>query len=548
MILKSIEIKNFKAIKYCKFDLTSVTLLVGANNAGKSSILQAIHFASTLMRSAAEPNKQSTLSLNSADYVPTESYRELAHGANIWGNASGASQSEVKFTFFDATSAATATAGIIIKAARNEGLSLDPNIPQNLFDRFRKREQFFSAYIPGLAGIPLQEQYLTSRHVFKKVASGDSNVVLRNILLMIKRDGKLNELLKLLNEIYVGVSITVDFDEKKDFFIMTHVSLTGATTIKKPIEFSGTGLLQIVQIFAYLVLFRPVILLIDEPESHLHPTMQVRLIRTLEKKAREIGAIVLITTHSPFVAQGLPLGSRSVWVREGAIVASSDGDEIKQALGWGAIDRKYILCTEDGSKSLLERILKQRPDTFDKVAIVPFDGCSKLGSGAPLKSLRSALGNSHKVIVHRDRDCMSDTELDQWTSEMKGHGLTPWVTNHSDIEAYFCEPRNIAAIYGIASADAEKIMNEALADNEGGLKDEFFNKRKEVNKKIYEKTGGSPSSDILWDTEEVLRKVKGKTFISKLRANLKAGGFDEKKITQPASEFVVAEDLFLLFS
>ena len=546
MILKSIKIKNFKAIKICEFDLTSVTLLVGANNAGKSSILQAIHFASTLMRSAAEANKQSTLSLSSADYVPTESYRELAHGQIIWGNAAGSPQSEFEFSFWDKATDITASASIIVKAARNEGLSLDPNIPATLLERFRRKDQFFSAYIPGLAGIPLQEQYLTNRHVFKKVASGDSNVVLRNILLMIKREGKLDELLKLLGEIYEGVSITVDFDEKKDFFIISEVSLSGAQSIRKPIEFSGTGLLQVVQIFAYLVLFRPTILLIDEPESHLHPTMQVRLVRALEKKAREIGAIVLITTHSPFVAQGLPLGSRSVWVRDGSIIASSDGDEIKQALGWGAIDRKYILCTEDSSKNLLERILKQRPDTFDKVAVVPFEGCSKLGSGAPLKSLRSALGNSHKVIVHRDRDCMSDAELDQWASEMKGHGLIPWITKHSDIEAYFCEPSNIVAIYGIKPDEADAIICQTLAQNEEALKDEFFNKRKEVNKKIYEKTGGSPSSDDLWSTEEVLRKVKGKTFISKVRSTLKAEGHDEKRIICPDKGFTVAEDLFSL--
>lgn len=39
----------------------------------------------------------------------------------------------------------------------------------------------------------------------------------------------------------------------------------------------GTGFLQVAQIFAYLLHFKPKLLLIDEPDSHLHPGTQERL-------------------------------------------------------------------------------------------------------------------------------------------------------------------------------------------------------------------------------------------------------------------------------
>ncbi|MEO6967365.1 MAG: AAA family ATPase [Rhodanobacteraceae bacterium] len=79
MKLKSVQIDGFKAIKNCEFEFTDATMLVGPNNAGKSSVLQAIHLASRTINQAYEANKQSTLSLSAAEYVPSNDYRELAH-------------------------------------------------------------------------------------------------------------------------------------------------------------------------------------------------------------------------------------------------------------------------------------------------------------------------------------------------------------------------------------------------------------------------------------------------------------------------------------
>lgn len=94
-------------------------------------------------------------------------------------------ESEVIFSFQDGVGPDN-IAKAILKSARNEGLSINPSIKWNLFPFFRYHSAVFSAYIPGIAGIPLEEQKLTRRHIYKKAASGDSNVVLRNILLLIK--------------------------------------------------------------------------------------------------------------------------------------------------------------------------------------------------------------------------------------------------------------------------------------------------------------------------------------------------------------------------
>jgi len=49
------------------------------------------------------------------------------------------------------------------------------------------------------------------------------------------------------------------------------------------------------------------LLLIEEPEAHLHPQLQIRLLRYLEKTANDKNVQVIVTTHSPVLASAVPL-------------------------------------------------------------------------------------------------------------------------------------------------------------------------------------------------------------------------------------------------
>jgi len=49
------------------------------------------------------------------------------------------------------------------------------------------------------------------------------------------------------------------------------------------------------------------ILLIEEPEAHLHPQLQIRFLKFLEEKVKETGIQVIVTTHSPVLASSVSL-------------------------------------------------------------------------------------------------------------------------------------------------------------------------------------------------------------------------------------------------
>src|SRR3569623_1337109 len=104
------------------------------------------------------------------------------------------------------------------------------------------------------------------------------------------------------------------------------------------IELAGTGYIQLIQIFCYVLLFDPGILLIDEPDIHLHPHIQERLVVVLAEVARERGVKILLTTHSPFIVSCFPPVNNVCWVQ---VVKSESLFRLLfyVALGWFASGR-----------------------------------------------------------------------------------------------------------------------------------------------------------------------------------------------------------------
>jgi hypothetical protein len=541
--LDKITVENFKGISTAVLPLRDTTVLVGPNNAGKSSALQAIHFAARAMFQASEANKQTTLSIADLEYLPTTFYRDLGHNS-VWGNQKGSPESKISFSFLD-DDGATVEASVILKSARNEGLSVEPTIPPILLSEFRNKDKVFSAYIPGIAGIPLEEQRLTKRHIYRKAASGDSNVVLRNILLQIKDAGKIGVLESYIRGVYSLASFHISFDDTNDLHISADFSTIGQS--RRPLEFAGTGFLYVVQLFSYLVLFQPRVLLIDEPESHLHPTLQTKLTRELRKRTSQTGTIGLITTHSPFVARALPLGSGVILVKSGGITESNESELIKRALGWGALDKPILLCTEDSKANEISELVKQDGDLDNLVSVFPFNGVETLGHAPIMAELRQKLGGHHKVVVHRDRDGRSDDEVADWRQAYLNHQITPWVTDGSDLEMYFCSAHYISSLYELNFSDAEAAVGKVIADNIDRLKDEFLEKRKQINRK-YEKTGGSPSSEALIHDWHWSKWIKGKSLMPKLRSWARDAGHDEKLIGRSNDTFNTAPDLLSLLN
>ncbi len=285
-------------------------------------------------------------------------------------------------------------------------------------------------------------------------------------------------------------------------------------------------MLQVVQIFAYLLLFRPKLLLIDEPDAHLHADKQERLIEALEAAAHEYKTQIVLTTHSPFIARAASTSANLVWLHEGSIVAASN-EVIRRRLGWGGLDKLCVFFVEDEDDTAIRTLLRQWPQLNRQIQVCRCFGIENLPKSRMVEGLIGDDSSMLKVVVHRDRDFMTPEECAQWKSAYTAVHAFAWITEHVDVEAYFCQHDYLARLYSVDSSVAERWIEEAV-----GLitaaRDTFLKKRALVIRTLYPH-GGSPNSEALWTTMNgpSPKTVLGKKLLPALRKIVKDNGRDE---------------------
>lgn len=473
MLIRKITIKNFKAIEDTTLDLVDFNVIVGTNGSGKSSVLQALHwmFQSGRNRSIQANQKKTdgaTLSEKDATYMPSPDYRNAGHGQE-YGNRQDAPKLDL-LVAAEGDDGALIEADMWIKSARNEGISVHVPSGNAFVTTLRDQSREFSAYIPGLAGIPLSEEKRSKLIVQRLAAAGDANTVLRNVLDLLRtikleeKDG-LTIVQEYVSRVMGGFTIVVEFEDDKQTNIFAQFQTDEMKKIDpkrfKPLELAGIGFLQVIQIFAYLVYFRPVLLLVDEPDSHLHPMAQERLVTVLSESALQFKTQVILTTHSPSVVRALPPDTRVIWMKDGKV--QPDGDiEARKLMGWGLLDRRILLMTEDTGTKMLRALMSQWPDLERMTAIWPFHGSSKLPPPETIEGLSNLFGGNLKIVIHRDRDFMMEQELDVLSKPYRDKGFKMWFTKCSDIESYWTDTSVIASHFGQLEDDAKSLLKDAV--------------------------------------------------------------------------------------
>ena len=122
------------------------------------------------------------------------------------------------------------------------------------------------------------------------------------------------------------------------------------------------------------------LLLIDEIESSLHPRAQRRLIRDLAEMCRAQEAQVILTTHSPYVLEELPLDARMYILESGNSKSTVVGisPEFAMTKMDDDIHPECDLYVEDfAAQVMLEEILaKHGKDVFIRCSVVPYGAAS----------------------------------------------------------------------------------------------------------------------------------------------------------------------------
>jgi hypothetical protein len=350
----------------------------------------------------------------------------------------------------------------------------------------------FTIFSPGLAGIARNEEYISDGVLLRTIARGDANLVFRNILCRLSSEAHKSawsDFMEDLHKLFPSINISVDYQSETDEFIMVFADTNDAKT---PIELAGTGVLQAIQILAYVHYFHPSVIILDEPDSHLHPNNQRILCKLLQGVAEERDTQVFLTTHSRHVVDALGGQARFLWVRSGTTEIMGQDHDLAVLLDIGALDvkemlsksqAKCIVLTEDALKLGLEIVLEASDFPMHETLVLAYYGCTNVHNLHPLLDLIRSSNPNAKIVVHRDRDYLTDDECNIWVTEIRKMNSEPFITTGVDIESHYLSADHLAKLNNVPKDEIEKILAEATDNGMDTSVEKYVNGRTDIEKK-----------------------------------------------------------------
>ena len=297
MIIHSLKIENFKKFGDLKVEFEQLDCLVGGNNSGKSTILQALALFDfclhqCLSKTNGKPITLKNRSISEEDFVVLP----VTRGTDLWHDRIW--QAKNKHILI----------AIIVEFDNEKTVKTTLDFNFNRFSIATETEDkeewltelqnFKISYLPVFSTFQTKEEKRTSLAIRNELSRGNVNTVIRNLLLSLKEKNEENTLVELLQRAFPAIKkIKIQFDEAAQQFIEVNYLEEGK---KKEFDIfsAGSGFQQFIYLFGFILLEKPNVILLDEPDVHLHGQLQKNLFYELHKLVEHENKQVIFATHS----------------------------------------------------------------------------------------------------------------------------------------------------------------------------------------------------------------------------------------------------------
>ena len=308
-LLHYLELQNFKRFgDKQRIELDHPSVLIGPNNCGKTTAIQAIALWSQAVKTwldskgTATPKERTSTSINRLNIVsvPVQRTRYFWHNMAVrTGN---------RDIYFQITLGVLHEHKVepVTMSFRNQGNELVYCTPDE--ETLKKPElietaaKFNVKLLYPMSGLDTEEAVLQPGRIDVLLGQGQTAQVLRNLCLTVFQNApkdweKIVDLMKRL--------FTVDFEDPKEttrgsidlFYRQSHVK------DRLDVSLAGRGLQQMLLIVAYLYSDQRNVLLIDEPDAHLEILRQKQIYILLREIADERESQIILATHSEVVLE-----------------------------------------------------------------------------------------------------------------------------------------------------------------------------------------------------------------------------------------------------
>jgi predicted ATPase len=544
-LIEKVDLHRFKRIETAELELARINVFVGGNNSGKSCILQGIHFGVALAQARKIAGSEQ-FPPEQLRYCPTDNFLDLCCGQRLHEGTS------VETKFYESTENGEEVASVSLTRGRN-GVVKARTTGGDLLARVSDPKGFFSIYVPGLAGISLREEYRSELVVNNGIARGDANLFLRNLLLRLERsEQRKASFSEHFGRVFPGCVVTTQFSEPDHLTISSRVRTADGREFA--LDMVGTGMLQAIQLIAYITMYQPRLLLLDEPDAHLQPSNQKLLADTLASIVDKSETKVLIATHSRNLLDAFSDydDAKLFWVRQGVVTEHEDWADVAVLMDLGALDRgehllngryKYLIWTEDDDTKYLDLFLRANGVSQAEALIFSYKASSKIDAARLLADFVSRVRPGVRTIIHRDRDFMSNDEVNRLREKysLTDTGATRlFITRGSDIESYFVSAEHLAQVLNITQDNSRVLIETTIQEFQNEFLIKFQSKRNEIKRDLYKSDPEQcPEITSLVPGSVVpVEKALGKLLLKKLGSKIQAMGSNPKIVLNHSESLV----------
>lgn len=313
-MLTQVDLECFKCFELLRLPLNSLTLLSGSNASGKSSVLQALVLLHQTMR---EHEWSTRLMLNgSAVRLGTVSdVIDKVHGRHTFGIGIIDDETTYRWTFAGERSEMSMVVERVSLGATEHNKPeklrylLPPDSDESLTDRLKGLSYITAERVGPREVYTLQDRQMATvvgpagEHAVSILERGREEKVLDELVLPDVAPTRLRQVEARMRSFFPGCGLVVQQVPQANA-VTLGLRTSDETDFHRPIH-AGFGLTQVLPIVvAGLSAAEGDILLIENPEVHLHPAGQALVGQFLVDVARA-GVQVVVETHSDHILNGI---------------------------------------------------------------------------------------------------------------------------------------------------------------------------------------------------------------------------------------------------
>lgn len=479
-MITSVYFDNFKPLRKYYISLKKFNVLVGPNNSGKSSILDAFRILNGAYRYASRLNPR-LLTLPSGDdhygYEIPESSIPIAI-EHIHTNYNDL-PTVISFRF-------SGDRFLDLKFFKDHQpylLIRTPNRVPTTASAFKREFPLRLAIIPTLGPLEHEEGLNASEYVSHFKGSHRAPGLFRNIWYHDKT--YFEEFKVLVEESWPGMSI--ELPSRASLLSDKLTMFCKENSISRELFWVGSGFQIWLQLLTHIVKSEGAeIVVVDEPEIYLHPDLQRKIIDIL----KDVSSKVILASHSVEIINEVdPDDVLTIDKTQHSARRLSDLEGMQEAVNLlGSTQNihlarlargKNVLFVEGKDKIILSRLanIAGYPELFSsgKITVVPIDGFSNWERPSDTKwAFTKILRENISISAIYDRDFRCQAEVDDFLQKVRLEVPATHVLNCHELENYLLVPavikRAVCLRMDIVGNELKIDINELLTKVTDGLK------------------------------------------------------------------------------